>query len=148
MLPDRPNLFLVYREWEGGWAEDVVTDEVIGNNLGWLTNVIKNPLAPKTLLFVPDARSMTTLHSWLFEFLLDNDMEPGQLLDQVCGSSSSSHKAKTLDRFCFGSLKVVVCTSVWAAGIDFPNAQLVVTFWSGKNQTLREDWQEGGRAGR
>ena len=100
------------------------------------------------LLFVPDARSMTTIHSWLCEFLLDNNMEPDQVLDQVCGSSSSSHKAKTLDRFCFGSLKVVVCTSVWAAGIDFPNAQLVVTFWSGKNQTLREDWQEGGRAGR
>ena len=52
--------FLVYREWEGGWAEDVLTDEVIENNLGWLTNVIKNPLAPKMLLFVPDARSMTT----------------------------------------------------------------------------------------
>ena len=113
----------------------MVTDEVIENNLGWLTNIIKNPLAPKTLLFVPDARSMTTLHSWLFEFLLDNDMEPDQLLDQVCGSSSSLHKAKTLDRFCFGSLKVVMCTSVWAAGIDFPNVQLMVTFWSGKNQT-------------
>ena len=54
------HLFLVHREWEGAWAEDVVTDEVIENNLGWLTNVIKNPLAPKMLLFVPDARSMTT----------------------------------------------------------------------------------------
>ena len=54
------HLFLVHREWEGAWAEDVVTDEVIGNNLGWLTNVIKNPLAPKMLLFVPDAGSMTT----------------------------------------------------------------------------------------
>ena len=88
MLPDRPNLFLVYREWEGGWAEDVLTDEVIEDNLGWLTNVIKNPLAPKMLLFVPDARSMTTIHSWLCEFLLDNNMEPDQVLDQVCGSST------------------------------------------------------------
>ena len=148
MLPDRPNLALFYDEWLGGWAEDVVTDEVIANNLGWLTDILSNPNAPKTLLFVPCHRSMTTIHSWLFMWMLEHNMEPDQQLDQVCGSSSASHKAKTLERFCVGSLKVVVCTSVWAAGIDFPNVQLVVTFWAGKNQTLRDDWQEGGRAGR
>ena len=104
--------------------------------------------SPGTKNVVVCPRCQVDDNSWLCEFLLDNNMEPDQVLDQVCGSSSSSHKAKTLDRFCFGSLKVVVCTSVWAAGIDFPNVQLVVTFWSGKHQNLREDWQEGGRAGR
>ena len=147
MLPDRPNLFLDFREWDGHWGDERMTDDVINRNLQWLSNIVTNPQCPKSLLFVPSTKVMKILYSWLFEVLVDHDLEPCLLLDQVCGGSSSQHKASTLDRFCSGSLRVVICTSVWGAGIDFPNVGLVVVFWSG-GQSLRDDWQEGGRAGR
>ena len=125
-----------------------MTDQVIVENLGWFRDMMETDQCPKVLIFVPDTKSMNKVHSWLFCSLLDIGLDPDMLLDKVCGASSSHHKSDTLHRFCSGHLKVVVCTSVWGSGIDFPNVQLVITMWSGKGQTLRDDWQEGGRCGR
>ena len=147
MIPDRPNLFLDYRKWEGSWGNEEMNVEVITKNLDWLLKIVVSPSCPNILLFVPDTKSMTKLYTFLFCYMIDNGKDPKVLLNQVCGSSDGNHKRDILQKFISGTLKVVVCTKVWGSGIDFPSVGLAVCF-TGVNQTLREDWQEGGRAGR
>ena len=147
MIPDRPNLFLDYRVWRGPWGSEEMNVEVMTENLNWLLKIVTSENCPKILIFVPDTKSMTRIYMFLFCYMLDNNMDPKLLLNQVCGSSDGQHKENMLKRFIEGCLKVVICTKVWGSGIDFPNVGLTVCF-TGPNQTLREDWQEGGRAGR
>ena len=147
MIPDRPNLFLDYRKWEGPWGSEDMNAEVMTNNLQWLLKIVTSPNCPNILIFVPETKTMTKMYTFLFCYMLDNNLDPKALLNQVCGSSDATHKSKLLEKFSKGPLKVVVCTKVWGSGIDFSNVKLVVCF-SGANQTLRDDWQEGGRAGR
>ena len=122
---DRPNLFLDYREWKGNFGDESMNTEVIRNNLSWILPIVLQDECPKMLIFVPDCNVMGRIFSWLFVTLLKSNKVP-TIVNQVFGGSSSSHKADILQKFSTGTVRIVVCTSVWSNGIDFNNVRLVL----------------------